>query len=56
MQRQRMWLGWRLALVLLLLFVAAFYGLMTAILPMQLLVVPLVPIVLVGGDLPLAAA
>jgi hypothetical protein len=44
-----MWLGWRIVLSVLLVFLAAFYGLMTAILPLQLLVVPFVPIALVGG-------
>ena len=44
-----MQIGWRLVLAVMLLFVAAFYGLLTAILPLQLLVVPIVPIVLVAG-------
>ncbi|WP_439532514.1 O-antigen ligase family protein [Polymorphobacter sp.] len=47
--RKRMWVGWRVLLAMLLLFVAAFYGLMTAVLPVQLLVIPLVPILLVLG-------
>ena len=44
-----MWLGWRMLLAGLLVFVAAFYGLMTAVMPLQMLVVPLVPIVAVAG-------
>jgi hypothetical protein len=47
--RRRMALGWRVVLAVALLFLAAFYGLMTAILPLQLLVVPMVPIALMLG-------
>jgi hypothetical protein len=49
MPRQRMAIGWRLVMAMLLLFVAAFYGLMTAILPVQLLIIPLVPILILLG-------
>lgn len=41
-----MWLGWRMALGALLLVVAAVYGLMTAIMPLELLSTMLVPILL----------
>jgi O-antigen ligase len=42
-----MWVGWRVLLVGLLLLVAAIYGVMTAILPVQMLAVPLTPIALI---------
>jgi hypothetical protein len=47
--RRRMALGWRVILAVALLFLAAFYGLMTAVLPVQLLIVPMVPIMFLLG-------
>ncbi len=44
--QKRLWVGWRVLLVGLLLFVAAFYGLMTAILPLWMLVVPVTPLLI----------
>lgn len=47
--RKPMALGWRILLGLLLLFVAAFYGLLSAILPMQLLMYAAAPILAIAA-------
>ncbi len=46
---RRMSLGWRLLLVIALVLLAAFYGMLTAVLPLTLIVIPAVPILAIGA-------
>jgi hypothetical protein len=46
--QRRLWVGWRVLLLGLLVAVAAFYGLMAAVLPLTLITFPLAPIILLA--------
>ncbi len=47
--QRRLWVGWRVLLFVVLVAVAAFYGMMAAVLPLRLMSFPAAPILIMAG-------